>query len=174
MQIKKLREALRQRDPNDLRDDIIMLYRKFDLVRYYYDLQLNNNAADTLLKKYKKILEKQFFPKNGEPELKYSIARSAISEFKRVCNDHQATIDLELTFVEYGVKYTLEYGDINARFYHSMASMFQKALKDMEEEGLLDLYESRCRQILKNTEHLGWGFGDEVEYLYATYFPNIE
>jgi hypothetical protein len=64
----------------------------------------------------------------------------------------------------------LQYGDIDERFYSSMESMFRSCLEDMEEHGLLDMFEARCEEIQEKTADMGWGFGIAVTDLYEEYF----
>ena len=153
-----------------MRDEILALYKTFDVVREYYDPRIEPQSIKEIAQKYKIILEEQLYPSRGFPELKYSIARKAISDFKKVCRDPAAIIDLQLTYVEYGVKCTLQYGDIDERFYSSMESMFHAFLEDMKDHGLLDMFAARCEEIQEKTAHMGWGFGIAVTDLYDEYF----
>ncbi len=129
MNLKNFKKYLEEKDDEFLRDEILTLYKTFEVVREYYDFRIEPQSIDEIIQKYKAILEEQFCPARGFPELKYSIARKAISDFKKVCRDPVAIIDLQLTYVEYGVKCTLQYGDIDERFYSSMESMFRTSLE---------------------------------------------
>jgi hypothetical protein len=51
-----------------------------------------------------------------------------------------------------------------------MESMFRASLEDMEEHGLLDMFEARCEEIQEKTSDMGWGFGIAVTDLYEEYF----
>lgn len=176
MSAKKFKTYLQDQDPECLIDELLTLYRTFEVVREFYTPRLEPSDASKIIGKYKQILEEQFLPKSAKwdfPELNYSVARKAISDFKKVNSNPEATVDLQLTYVEYGVECTLEYGDIDERFYNSMESMFRKTLKDMEEHGLLDLFEKRCLTIQQKTRDLGWGFGDAITELCEEYFASI-
>jgi hypothetical protein len=168
--LKKFKKYLEEKDDEFLRDEILTLYKTFDVVREYYDPRIEPQSINEIAQKYKTILEEQFYPSRGFPELKYSVVRKAISDFKKICRDPTAIIDLQLTYVEYGVKCTLQYGDIDERFYSSMESMFRSCLEDMEEHGLLDMFEERCGEIQEKTADMGWGFGIAVTDLYEEYF----
>ena len=166
---------LKTQDEEWLRDELLTLYKAFESVREFYIPQIEPESTRQLIEKYKKILEKQFCPHSSKrdfPELNYSIARKAISDFKKVNSNPCVVIDLQLTYVEYGVRCTLEYGDIDARFYDSMESMFRKTLKDMEKYELLDLFQKRCLVIQRDTSDLGWGFGDAITELCEEYFAS--
>jgi hypothetical protein len=176
MSAKKFKTYLQDRDPECLIDELLTLYRTFEVVREFYTPRLEPSDALKIIGKYKQILEEQFLPKSAKwdfPELNYSVARKAISDFKKVNSNPEAIVDLQLTYVEYGVECTLEYGDIDERFYNSMESMFRKTLKNMEEHGLLDLFEKRCLTIQQKTRDLGWGFGDAITELCEECFASI-
>lgn len=175
MSLKKFKTYLQDQEPECLIDELLMLYRTFEVVREFYTPQLEPSNTSNVIEKYKQILKEQFCPKFAKwdfPKLNYSVARKAISDFKKVNSNPKAIVDLQLTYVEYGVECTLEYGDINERFYNSMESMFHKTLKDMEEHELLDLFERRCLTIQKKTRDLGWGFGDAITEFCEEYFTS--
>ena len=174
MNLKNFKKYTQEKDDEFLRDEILTLYKTFDVVREYYDFRIEPQSIDEIIQKYKAILEEQFCPARGFPELKYSIARKAISDFKKVCCDPCAIIDLQLTYVEYGVKCTLQYGDIDERFYSSMESMFRASLEDMKEHGLLNMFETRCEEVQEKTSDIGWGFGDCVTDLFEEFFAVVK
>lgn len=173
MSIKNFKNYLKTQDSESLRDELLALYKKFEPVREFYAPRVEPANVDKVIEKYKKVLAKQFWPQSNRdeyPELNYSVARKAISDFKKVNSIPHAIIDLQLTYVEYGVRCTLEYGDIDARFYNSMESMFHKTLKDAYEMGLLDSFKERCLKIQENTKDMGWDFGGTITELCEKYF----
>ena len=82
-------------------------------------------------------------------------------------------IDLMLYYVETGVKYTREYGDIDEPFYNSMENMYASALELIEKLSLHRDFYARCKKIVTNTEGIGWGFYDNLSYLFEKYFKQI-
>lgn len=46
-----------------------------------------------------------------------------------------------LFYVEQGVEFTNEYGDINEQFYISMEDMYERALKLMEKKGYIRIFQ---------------------------------
>lgn len=177
MSMKKFKDYLKTQDDESLRDELLMLYKTFEVVREFYTPRIEPSNIEKVIDKYKQVLEEQFCPQSAKwdfPELNYSVARKAISDFKKINSNPTAVIDLQLAYVEYGVECTLEYGDIDERFYNSMESMFRKTLKDMEEHGLLDLFEKRCLLIQQKTRGLGWGFGDAITELCEEYFMSVK
>ena len=75
-----------------------------------------------------------------------------------------------LFYVEMGVRYTNEYGDITAAFYESMESVYDGALKVITANGLQDDYRARCHKMVTDTRSIGWGFHDTLSDMYHTAF----
>ena len=58
-----------------------------------------------------------------------SVAKKAISDFKKLSDSPLNNADIMLHYVENGVQFTDAYGDIDERFYTSMENMFDDAVK---------------------------------------------
>src|SRR6266478_4592073 len=102
-QIKKyLKNCPRER----LIDDLSDLLKKFGSVRDYYQTKLSPENGEQVIEKYKAIIEKEFFPKYGFGEGRLSVARKAVTEYKKVSANIWSLIDLMLYYVETGVRYT--------------------------------------------------------------------
>lgn len=56
-------------------------------------------------------------------------AKSAVSEFKKICHDDFTIIDMMLYYVNSCVQLSFNFGDIDAPFYNSLVSMFGNASK---------------------------------------------
>lgn len=100
MDIKKFKAFLKSQDEECLREELLTLYKTFNAVQEFYAPRIEPANIEKVVEKYKQILEKQFYPKKGFPSLNYSIARKAISDFKKITSDIAAIIDLQLTYVE--------------------------------------------------------------------------
>ena len=75
-----------------------------------------------------------------------------------------------LFYVEMGVQYTNQYGDINESFYSSMESMYDRATKQIAENNLQDQFQERCLRIVSDTSGIGWGFHDTLRDIYDEVF----
>jgi len=172
---RELTAYLGQRSKMQLCDDIADLFAKFPVVQDYYQARLNPVDEAQLVEKYKAEIEKEFFPQRGFGKARRSVARKAISDYKKVSGDPAGLADLMLFFVEAGVRFTNEYGDMDEPFYNSLESMFYKALQHIFKHGLPDHFEDRCRSIVYHSAHTGWGFHDTLSgILYDFYHNNVE
>ena len=74
-----------------------------------------------------------------------------------------------LFYVENGVNYTNEYGDIDDAFYSSMESMYESALKYINQSDLEEEFRGRCEDIISATSGIGWGFHDTLGDIFYHY-----
>lgn len=68
-------------------------------------------------------------------------------------------------YVEMGVMFTNQYGDIHERFYLSMESMFETVIKKLHEsndKSLFMQFKDRLSAIVNDTDGIGWGFHDNL------------
>jgi len=115
------------------------------------------------------MVTNEFFPKRGFGKCRLSVARKAVNDFKKLSGSKEHLIDLMLHYVEQGVEFTKEYGDINENFYNSMEAMFEDALKITVKYKLKSQVDERCREVIEDACD-GWGFKDSLEGLYEEYF----
>jgi hypothetical protein len=168
--LNHLKQYLRNYPQEELITDIAELFKRFPSVKEYYQIKLHPQAEKEILAKYKRTIEDEFFPARGYGKARLSIAKKAISDYKKVCNNEVDTIDIMLFYVEQGVKYTLAYGDIDEAFYFSMEGMYEKALNAIIKLNSRNIFEQRSRKIVRNTSEIGWGFHDNLSDMCKTVF----
>lgn len=169
MGLREVKTELNKLDKEDLVKHISELYKKYKPVKEYFDFYVNPDEK-ILLEQYKGKVTEGFFPKRGY-QLKLSISRKAINDFKKLGTSAESLADLLLHFVENGVEFTNEYGDIDENFYTSIENTYSNALDLIDKNGLLDKFEKRANKIVVNTENIGWGFHD---YLGDVYYQHYE
>ncbi|MGB7417002.1 MAG: DUF6155 family protein [Thermosynechococcaceae cyanobacterium] len=165
-----LKKHLKQAPKEELIADITELFKKFQPVKEYYQLNLSPETEQQVAASYKKTIENEFFPARGIGNARLSVARKAVMDYKKVCQDPAALVDMMLFYVEQGVQFTTAYGDIDEPFYNSMETMFEKATKTIAQHGLHGIAQRRCRKIVSDTSHMGWGFHDTLSEIYAETF----
>ena len=160
-----LKTELAKLDKKALIELIADLYKKNKAVQEYLNFYMKPDESG-LFEKYKTKIYEAFFPKRG---FGYNLkqGKQAISDFKKLGVSELAVSDLMLFYVETGVKFTNDFGDINEAFYNSMESTYASALKMMRTENLLDQFKQRALLILEDTADIGWGFHDT---LFDTYY----
>lgn len=168
MSKRELRKELESFDKKKLVDLIFYLYDKNKSVKEYLDYYISPDEKATL-QIYKVKVREAFYPKRG---FGYKIAngKKAISDFRKLKPTVDSLIDLLIYFVECGVEFTNDYGDIAEGFYSSIEGVYYDAMKLIDKNGLHDNYKIRAHEILKETVNIGWGFHDTLsDYYYEIY-----
>jgi Family of unknown function (DUF6155) len=164
--LNQLKQYLKTTSQEESNADITELFKRFPAVKEYYQIKLYPQAEKEVLAKYKKTVEDEFFPARGFGKARLSIAKKAISDYRKVCDNEIDTIDIMLFYVEQGIKFTLAYGDIDEAFYASMEGMYEKAVSAMTELNVKDIFDQRSRKIVTDTSGIGWGFHDTLSEIF--------
>jgi hypothetical protein len=152
------------------------------LVKDLYDAAIKNRdfiqarcqageSGGEALEKYRGKIVVQFFPARGFGKLKLGEARKAIRDYRKATGNLPGTVELLMTYVENGTKFTHEFGDIDERFYSSVESALEElaALLRGEAQGIYPQFRDRLARVEQITTGIGWGFhdfvGDVVEQL---------
>jgi Family of unknown function (DUF6155) len=168
MGIKDLKSELEILDKKNLIELISEIYRKDKNVQEFFEYYLKPDETK-LFEKYKTQVREGFYPKRGDA-LRLSVARQAISNFKKFEPSKELLADLMLYYVECGVEFTNDFGDINESFYTSIAAMFRSALDLISREGNSDRFKERATKIVRDSDGIGWGFSDDVGDCYHEYY----
>ncbi|MFP4459111.1 MAG: DUF6155 family protein [Candidatus Zixiibacteriota bacterium] len=168
MGLRQVKAELKKLKKDTLINLIGELYKNFKPVKEYLEFYMNPDE-EKILEQYKEKVREGFFPKRGY-RLRLSISRKAINSFKKLGTSKESLADLLLFYVECGVEFTNEFGDIYENFYTSIENTYEKSLNLMAKEGILDKFENRVSAIVKKTEGIGWGFHDFLARLYYEYY----
>jgi hypothetical protein len=168
MGIKELKVELEMLDKRRLIELISEMYRKEKNVQKFLDYYLSPDES-RLFEEHKARIREGFFPKKGDA-LKLSLSRQAINNFKKYEPSKELIADLMLCYVECGVEFTNDYGDINESFYTSVEGMYYSALDLMSRECCLEKFKERAAKIVHDTKGIGWGFHDGLADIYFEYY----
>ena len=170
VKISDFKNALKGSTKEELIKTVVDLYKKNEFVKDYCTSKYSESDGGELFAKHKGIIEEEFFPDRGAGGVRLSIAKKSITEFKKLSDDKTLIAELMLFYVEIGVKFTECYGDIDEPFYLSMESMFERTLKYMSKNKLLEIFNERCFKIINATVNMGWGFHDGLSETYYSYY----
>ena len=121
------------------------------------------------LEKYRRKIIEQFFPARGLGKLKLGEARKAIRDYRKATGNIPGTVELMMTYVENGTRFTHDYGDVDERFYDSVESVLEElaALLQGDARLLYPQFRDRFDKAEKMTQNIGWGFHDFVSDIVA-------
>ena len=168
MTLTNLKKELRQLEKPQLIALLGELYKQHKNVREYLDFYVRPDEPALLAAHRERVL-RAFYPRRGY-DYDLRVGKAAISDFRKLGGSGQALADLMLYYVECGVRYTRDYGDINTGFYLSLERMYDLALALMQPEKLLPHFAERSRRVVTDTRGMGWGFHDMLAEIYAAYY----
>ena len=165
----RLRKLLTAAPKEQLVEDMLQLFTKFDVVRKHFELQFQPQDESKILDGYKTRVERAMLPKSDFGEPKVQQARKLIAEYRKIALSSASVADLMLVYVESGVEFLLGLGDYKISFYDSLERMFESALKHIKKHQLELEFADRCRVIVKQSHNLGYGIGDTIAGMMSEY-----
>ena len=168
----QLKKELQKLTKEQLIEQIAELYDTYKPVKEYYNTFLNPGNIQELFEKYKAVIVNEFFPntKSRNPKIRFSVAKKAIADFAALKPSSQSLAELMVTFVENACRFTNDYGDMPEQFYDSTVTNFERALKYLKKEGLLEDFKLRFEKCLEYADSCGYGFSDEMNGVFDDYY----
>ena len=170
MGLTDIKIELKKLDKNKLIDLIADLYKKNKSVKEFFDFYVNPKERE-LFDKYRDKVFEAFYPKRGY-NFKLKDGKQAISNFKKLGPSCDLIADLLLFYVETGVKFTNDFGDIDESFYSSMETTYVAALTLVKKENLLDKFADRAGKVVSDTSGIGWGFHDYLGDVHSDFYAH--
>lgn len=117
---------------------------------------------ESVLKPYRERIVRQFNMRRGDPRLDLKEARAAIREFKKATGSVAGTIELMLTYIEYGTSFAAEYGEATSTLFSSLTSVYEEMTDLLYGEGreLYPRFRERIQKLAEHSGSIGWGYGD--------------
>ena len=168
MSLANIKKELKKLDMDTLIDLVADLYKKNKSVKEFLDFYVNPNERE-LFNKYRDKIFEAFYPRRGN-NYKLEDGKQAISDFKKLGPSTNALADLMLYYVETGVKFTNDFGDIDEGFYFSMEKTYLAALTLMRKESILDNFANRAGKVVSDTSDIGWGFHDYLCQVHSDFY----
>lgn len=159
--ITQLKKQLSQKTKDELIKEIATLCQTFPQVKEYYQAQ--GSDRQDIAKKYKDIIQKEFIEgkARGLPKARFSVARKALNDFKKLTNEPELIADMMLTYVESVSWFNTEYNPDVEEFYTRAEDMFETVLNFIQKHQLLERFQSRAYNIVENATE-GYGHQDSL------------
>jgi hypothetical protein len=171
--ITQLKKQLSQKSKEELIKEIATLCQTFPQVKEFYQAQGEDIQA--LLNKYKDIIEKEFIEgkTRGLPKARFSVARKAVNDFKKLTNNVELIADITLTYVESVSWFNSQYGPDSEEFYTKPENMFEEILALIEQHNLLDKFKERAYEIVEYACD-GYGYQDSLRERYEDVYGDFK
>jgi hypothetical protein len=169
--VTTLKQSLSTKSNKELVQEIADLYKKFSIVKEYY--QAREGSPEDIVEKYKDIIKKEFTygHTRGMPKARLSVARKAVQDFKKLSEKPDVLIDLMLTFVEEVSDFNTEFGPDSEPYYTSPEGMYDDVLSLMDKSDLLATFQVRAKLIAQHATD-AWGHSDSLSASYQDYYNN--
>lgn len=145
-----------------------------NLIRDLYDLSADNKRlvqsrltppGHSNIATYKRDIARALNPDFDKP-IDLRRGRKVIADYKKALpNDKAGLLDLMLCYVESGNAQTMEYGDIDARFYDSLCSMLDR-IAETAPATSAESHKDCVQRLRKLADivngQIGWGYADHL------------
>ncbi|WP_300690520.1 DUF6155 family protein [Chryseobacterium sp.] len=167
-----LKKELQKLTKEQIVEQILDLYEKNKAVKEFYQFYLNPTNEKKLADKYKKLIRKEFNVENPTRSTeKFSVAKRAISDFKNLQPSPEYLADVMFYLPESACELTALFGDYSEQFYNSAYNNYKSALEFLKKNHLLAQFQSRALKCVKWSSCCGYGFSDDMEYIFYQYYP---
>ena len=165
---KSIKTLIKDLQAEDLREIIVELSKLSKPNRQFIELYLlgsDNANPEPIAEEAKKKIYNYLYGRSL-PKLDLRGARKVVSDYGKVLKEYPRwATELKLYYVEVGTQITDEFGDMYEGFYDSMGSMFGSFCKEVQTHpSSYDYFADRIKQLQTLTDHMGWGYGDDINY----------
>jgi hypothetical protein len=148
---KVLLEHLDKSEKEDIINEIITLFGKFENVKEFYRAELSG-GTNPVLETYKKKITKAYSSINPSERRTNRNVNKLIIDFKKVCIYRNELIDILLFRVESGVEAFIRNNKRSETFYNSIVTSFKDAVNIIVSEKIMEEFQQRIFSIIKNSE----------------------
>ena len=127
--------------------------------------RIENHPMD----RYRRVVEKGLCPNVLRDErIDYQASKRAIKEYRSAIGDVAGSCDLLIYFVECGNAHVTQYGDFDPGLLNAIIKSFRDACELIRvlPEAQQQSFKDRLRAEVERAEGLGYGYYDEMAYLY--------
>nr|WP_314864774.1 DUF6155 family protein [uncultured Flavobacterium sp.] len=167
MSKRDLKKYLSELNKEQLEEQIIELYEKFNPVKVYYNFVFNPKEA-SLLQECKLKISNEYFPikklgRRSKPKMRRSVAQKLIKHFIVLGVDPFVIADIMLYNIEIAQTYSGENPIKQELFFKSMFNSFEQAVDFIISNGIYSEFKTRISTIHQETLHQKWNNEYEFE-----------
>ncbi|HKJ49672.1 MAG TPA: DUF6155 family protein [Christiangramia sp.] len=156
MSKRALKKYIASLEKEDLEEQILDLYTRFDDVQTFYNFVFNPNE-DKLVKEAKFKISKEYFPPNNRrPKTRRSVAHKLIKHFLKLEMESHSLADVMFYNVEIAQTYSKDKENITESFQKSIFKSFEQAVNFVIDKGISAEFNNRIFQITKESEEQNW------------------
>ncbi|KOA19658.1 hypothetical protein CLHOM_17470 [Clostridium homopropionicum DSM 5847] len=147
MREAKLREYLNTLETNQLKEEIVEVFKVFDDVKNYYNLKISGKLEESLLRACKERLVEEFsnYPNN---KIRYYKISEILMEFQNISTRAYDKVDLMLYYIDLAMGYIQLNGIRDEKLIISLEGVFEKALNIIFKNNLQEQFKEAIELII--------------------------
>ena len=160
MSKRDLKKYVSELNKEQLEEQIIDLYEKFQPVKVYYNFVFNPKEESLLLDSKLKI-SNEYFPikklgRRSKPKMRRSVAQKLIKHFVVLGVDPFVIADVMLYNIEIAQAYSSENPIKQELFFKSMFNSYEQAVEFIISNGIYAEFKTRIGSIFQETVDQKW------------------
>lgn len=160
MSKRDLKKYVSELNKEQLEEQIIDLYEKFQPVKVYYNFVFNPKE-ESLLQDSKLKISNEYFPikklgRRSKPKMRRSVAQKLIKHFVVLGVDPFVIADVMLYTIEIAQAYSSENPIKQELFFKSMFNSFEQAVEFIISNGIYAEFKTRIGSIFQETVEQKW------------------
>jgi hypothetical protein len=160
MSKRDLKKYVSELNKEQLEEQIIDLYEKFQPVKVYYNFVFNPKE-ESLLQDAKLKISNEYFPikklgRRSKPKMRRSVAQKLIKHFVVLGVDPFVIADVMLYNIEIAQAYSSENLIKQELFFKSMFNSFEQAVEFIISNGIYAEFKTRIGSIFQETVDQKW------------------
>jgi len=165
MSKRALKKYIGSLEKEDLEEQILDLYTRFDDVKTFYNFVFNPNE-DKLVKEAKFKISKEYFPPNNRrPKTRRSVAHKLIKHFLKLEMESHSLADVMFYNIEVAQTYSKDRDNITESFQKSIFKSFEQAVNFVIDKGISAEFINRIHLITEEAEEQSWSNSYQFEQL---------
>jgi hypothetical protein len=160
---------LKDLEEDELRDELAMLYARFEQVRAYYKMELGGSTT-AMVDKYKKKIKHCFLPGRGRGKRARSQSRDLIKEFKEISIFPADIVELELYRAGMMVEWMIHWYNESDAYFASVTKAYQIACRHIVDQQLEERLRPEAKLIAQRFENYRRRGGYSLLEIYVDVF----
>jgi len=157
MSKRAFKKYIKSLDKEDLEDQIMDLYTRFEDVKVFYNFVFNPNEEKLVREAKFKISKEYFPPNNRRPKTRRSVAHKLIKHFLKLEMEPHSLADVMLYNIEVAQTWSRYKENIPDGFQKSMLKSYEQAVNFVIEKGISGEFITRIHEIGNEAEKQNWG-----------------
>ncbi|WP_026916156.1 DUF6155 family protein [Christiangramia portivictoriae] len=156
MSKRAFKKYIKELAKEDLEEQILDLYNRFEDVKTYYNFVFNPNEEKLVQDAKFKIGKEYFPPNNRRPKKRRSVAHKLIKHYLKLGMESHALADVMFYNVEIAQAFSEEQEYNTEAFEKSIFKSFEQAVQYVAEHGVITNFENRIQKIARFSHDHKW------------------